>query len=98
MMNKTRNVRGIFARIYRYSFFILGCMILQACAAAGPGSFNLFSVSQDVTFGQQLKQEIDGNPQQYPVLDRNKYAKAKSSLCTMYPEFSILSRIVSRIW
>lgn len=82
-MNKIRNVRGIFARIYQSFFFVLGCMILQACATAGPGSFNLFSVNQDVTFGQQLKQEIDSNPQQYPVLDRNKYAKAYQILETM---------------
>ena len=39
-------------------------------------TFNLFSVQDDINFGQELKNEIHSNPAQYPVLDKSQYAEA----------------------
>lgn len=40
----------------------------------------LFTVEDDKTLGLQLKEEIDGNPQEYPILDRETYADAYAYL------------------
>ena len=39
-------------------------------------TFNLFSISDDISFGNQLKNEIESNPADYPILDENEYADA----------------------
>lgn len=39
-------------------------------------NFNLFSVEKDIELGKQVAAEIANNPQEYPVLDENQYAKA----------------------
>lgn len=44
------------------------------------GNLNLFSVADDVKFGQQLKTEIEKDPRQYPILDRQKYASSYAYL------------------
>jgi beta-barrel assembly-enhancing protease len=59
------------------------CMaVLTKCKDDGTGVL-LFSLQDDITMGQQVKQEILGNPQQYPVLDRTQYAAAYAYLETM---------------
>ncbi|WP_010663074.1 M48 family metalloprotease [Marinilabilia salmonicolor] len=40
------------------------------------GKINLFSVSQDVEFGQQMTQEILSTPSEYPILSREEYPEA----------------------
>lgn len=44
----------------------------------GSGGFqpNLFSVSDDMTFGQQVRDEIEANPDEYPILKENEYQEA----------------------
>lgn len=37
------------------------------------GALNVFSVSDDIKFGQQLDEEIRKNPSEYPILDKAKY-------------------------
>ncbi len=44
------------------------------------GDFNLFTVDEDVQLGQELKAEIEANPQDYPVLDRSRYPEAYDHL------------------
>lgn len=39
-------------------------------------TFNIFSVSDDIAFGNQLKNEIKANPDTYPLLDEDQYADA----------------------
>lgn len=41
---------------------------------------NLYSIDQDVKFGQQLANQIASDPQQYPVLDESRYPKAYEHL------------------
>jgi predicted Zn-dependent protease len=51
---------------------LITASILTGCSE--DGGFNLFSVSQDKQLGLQLKQEIESNPQEYPVLSETQYA------------------------
>lgn len=53
---------------------------LQGCAAGGTGAVNLFAIDDDIKLGQQLRDEIAGNSKEYPLLDRNQYAKAYQHL------------------
>ena len=39
-------------------------------------TFNIFSVSDDISFGNQLKNEIEANPATYPILDKEAYPEA----------------------
>lgn len=39
-------------------------------------TFNIFSVQDDIDFGNQLKGEIESNPDKYPLLDESDYAEA----------------------
>ena len=62
-------------------FYLLAitCLLIQ-CKAAGPGTINFFSLQDDIKLGQQLRDEIANNPTEYPLLDRNQYAKAYQHL------------------
>jgi len=47
------------------SFFI----VFAGCKGSKPGGgFNLFSVQQDAELGLQVKQQIEGDPAQFPIL------------------------------
>ncbi len=39
-------------------------------------TFNIFSVNDDIAFGNQLKAEISSDKATYPILDKNEYAAA----------------------
>lgn len=49
-------------------------IILTACK--GDKSINVFTVSQDIEFGQALDEEIMSNPSEYPVLSEATYPVA----------------------
>lgn len=61
-----------------YSFLILS--LLVQCKAGGPGAINFFSLQDDIKLGQQLRDELANNPQEYPLLDPVRYAKAYQHL------------------
>jgi len=44
-------------------------------------TFNIFSVNNDIEFGNQLKAEIEANPADYPLLDSVQYAEAYDHIC-----------------
>ena len=44
------------------------------------GKINLFTVSQDVEFGEQMTQEILSSPSEYPILSRQEYPEAYAYL------------------
>lgn len=55
--------------------FALASLTLTSCKSIGGGKgFNLFPVSQDKALGAQVAAEIDGNQQQYPLLDSTQYS------------------------
>ena len=39
-------------------------------------TFNIFSIQDDINFGEQLRDEIQSNPSDYPLLDEVQYADA----------------------
>lgn len=49
-----------------YAFLLVLLMGLPACDK--DGSFNVFSVQDDIALGQQVSAEIAGDPQTYPLL------------------------------
>lgn len=58
---------------------------LGACKKGG-GGINFFTIKQDKEFGQQLKQEIEGNPSEYPVLPYTGNEQAYQYLYDMRDE------------
>lgn len=51
--------------------------ITSGCGNANKGTgFNLFTIEQDRELGIQVSQEIEGNPQEYPILDSSGYPQA----------------------
>lgn len=61
-----------------FGIVLTGLLFISSCGAVneknkGKG-VNLFTVEQDRELGAQVAAEIDGNPQEYPVLDSVKYA------------------------
>ncbi len=47
--------------------------ISLSCSNPTDGTLNIFSVSDDISLGQQVRDEILANPAQYPILDRVQY-------------------------
>lgn len=65
--------------IYFFAFLIISsALILNSCKKDedDPGGFNLFSVNDDIAFGQEFDNEIKSNPAEYPILDSVQYAAA----------------------
>lgn len=56
--------------------FVVGC----------GGSTNIFSVQDDIDLGTQLRDEINANPAEYPLLDEAQYPEAYNILFTMRDE------------
>ena len=50
------------------------------------GKINLFTVNQDVEFGEQMTQEILSSPSEYPILSRQEYPEAYEYLEEMRDE------------
>lgn len=51
--------------------------ITTSCGTSNKGTgFNIFTVEQDKELGIQVAQEIEGNPQEYPILDSTDYSEA----------------------
>lgn len=49
----------------------------------GGTDINIFTVQDDIALGQQLKQEIESKPQEYPLLDEIQYAEAYGHMYRM---------------
>ena len=56
----------------KFQIFYLSLLFFTLSSCSGltksGGGFNLFSVQDDINLGKQVKQEIESNRQQYPVL------------------------------
>ena len=53
-------------------------LLLVSCSKDdnADNTFNIFSVQDDIAFGQELQKEIGSNPAQYPLLDESQYPDA----------------------
>lgn len=67
-------------KILKKSFFFVLTLVLISSAGCKKDSdesiINLFSVDDDIEFGQQMEAEIAANPQEFPVLDPAAYPEA----------------------
>ncbi len=67
----------------RILIYILGSLtvvsVIIACNRDDP-SINIFTVDQDIEFGQSLDEQILGSPEDFPILDEAKYPDAYGHL------------------
>ena len=60
-----------------FSFVLIAAVLLGACGMINENNkgkgVNLFTVQQDKDLGAQVAAEIDGNPNEYPLLDSAQY-------------------------
>lgn len=63
-------------------YFSLLTLLLTTWAGCSEddSSINIFTLQDDITLGNQVDQEIQSNPQEYPVLDSVQYAAAYQHL------------------
>lgn len=69
----------MFKRTLPKLFAILLVAGLLSCSK-DDGGINIFSVQDDITFGQQADQEIRNNPQMFPILDSATHVTAYQHL------------------
>lgn len=57
---------------------VLSLFLFSTCKKdkEDPKGINLFSVNDDIELGQQVKAEIEANPEEYPILDKTAYPEA----------------------
>ncbi|MCX8111769.1 MAG: M48 family metalloprotease [Bacteroidia bacterium] len=72
----------------RQAIWIVAAILLTTCKKRDNNTpdqpwFNLFTVEDDLQLGQQVMQEIESNPQKYPILDSAQYAAAYAHLYRM---------------
>jgi predicted Zn-dependent protease len=67
----------------RTLIYVLGALtvlaVLIACNRDDP-SINVFTVNQDIEFGMSLDEQIQDNPEDFPILDRGDYPEAYDHL------------------
>ncbi len=87
----------------KYSFlsiiaFIVISMSFQGCKgmAKPGGGFNLFSVQQDAQLGLQVKNEIESDRTQFPILDESRNKEAYRIIRDMTNEILNSGKIVHR--
>ena len=62
---------------------VFSLLIFSSCGNRQGRGLNLFTVQQDKELGAQVAQEIESNPQQYPILDSARHASAYKFLYDM---------------
>ncbi len=58
------------------SMLFLAPVFLGSCSKSDDKTINIFSLNDDIAFGKGLQQEIEANPDTYPLLDTLEYANA----------------------
>lgn len=59
------------------AFFLLSVIFISCSKDEdSDNTFNIFSVQDDIEFGKELQKEIQSNPANYPLLDKNQYSEA----------------------
>ncbi len=71
-------------RIKTFLISVLVILFLNACDE--DGSVNIFSLQDDIDFGEQFHSEILQNPEDYPILSRSSYSTAYYHLETIRDE------------
>lgn len=58
---------------------IIGLLLFNSCKDKNE-NFVFFSIEQDVDLGSQVSEEIENDPDQFPILDETEYSEAYSYL------------------
>jgi predicted Zn-dependent protease len=66
-------------KILTLSVIIIISVVITMCSRDDP-SLNIFTVNQDIEFGQALDNEILSNPSEYPILSKYDYPEAYEHL------------------
>ncbi|MCS6896220.1 MAG: M48 family metalloprotease [Bacteroidia bacterium] len=72
----------------RWGLILLSAVFLSTCKKKDSDTseepwFNLFTVEDDLKLGQQVAQEIESDPQKYPILDSAQYPAAYAHIYRM---------------
>lgn len=65
----------LLASVLLFSAFLPSC--------SKDGGINLFSIQDDITLGQQTKEQIEANPTEFPILNPNTHQAAYNYLLAM---------------
>lgn len=66
-----------------YKLLFVGVLVsLWGCGGDSPG-INIFTLEDDINLGAQLKEEIEANPNDYPLLDSSQYSSVYQYLYDM---------------
>jgi beta-barrel assembly-enhancing protease len=60
-------------------FIVMMLFLLSSCGKDNNG-VNIFTVEDDMQLGLQMEQEIQGNPAEYPLLQKSQYAGAYQNI------------------
>lgn len=65
-------------RFNHFILFLVIGLLMASCSKDenADNTFNIFSVNDDISFGQELRAQIQSNPSEYPVLDESQYPDA----------------------
>jgi len=63
-----------------YLFVLVLPVLFLFSACDEDGSINIFTLQQDVDFGEEFDREMQNNPEEYPILDAYEYAEAYEHL------------------
>ena len=72
-------------KLLEWSIYSLLVFTTITCKSPG-GGINFFTIEQDIEFGEKVKEEIENNPQEYPILDENEYADVYTYIRNMTKE------------
>ncbi|MCK9616416.1 MAG: M48 family metalloprotease [Lentimicrobiaceae bacterium] len=65
---------------FKSLFLVLILSVVTISCSKDSGGINIFSLQDDITFGNQVDQEILSKPQEYPLLDSTQYPTAYKHL------------------
>lgn len=74
---------NLLTKIVGVSAIVVSTLTLSGCKDKG---LNIFSIQDDITLGQQTKEMIAANPNEYPILNPNTYSSAYAYLYEMRDE------------
>lgn len=70
-------------KILFFTIFTGSLLFISGCGTSDNGlakGFNLFSIQDDISLGKEVAAEIDGNPNEYPLLDSARYSASYAYL------------------
>jgi predicted Zn-dependent protease len=80
----------LITKIIGVASFAIASFTLSGCKDKG---LNIFSIQDDIALGQQTKDMIAADPNEYPILNQNQYSSAYAYLYAMRDEILNAGRV-----